>query len=128
MPDLSKSPWNEIVAVLHVLLPILFTVVGALVALRLASLFVHGIVKALLDREATEGTAQELSAVELKKRMDTLDTLGGNTLRFFIVVIAGLMVFGKVGLDIGPAVAGLLVALAAVAASRKDRGYTQRSK
>ena len=40
------------------------------------ALFVHGIVKALLDREATEGTAQELSAVELKKRMDTLDELG----------------------------------------------------
>ena len=42
---------------------------------RLARLFVHGIVKTLLDREATEGTAQELSAVELKKRMDTLDGL-----------------------------------------------------
>ena len=49
--------------------------------IRLARLFVHGIVKALLDREATEGTAQELSAVELKKRMDTLDALGGRTLQ-----------------------------------------------
>ena len=39
-----------------------------------------------MDREATEGTAQELSAVELKKRMDTLDGLGGNVIRFFIVV------------------------------------------
>jgi small conductance mechanosensitive channel len=107
MPDLTKSPWSEIVAILHVALPILLIVVGAAVALRLASLFVHGVVKTLLDREATEGTAQELSAVELKKRMETLDALGGNTLRFFIVVIAALMIFGKVGLDIGPAVAGL---------------------
>lgn len=107
MPDLTRSPWSEIVAILHVVLPILFIIIGAIVALRLASLFVHGVVKTLLDREATEGTAQELSAVELKKRMETLDTLGGNTLRFFIVVIASLMVFGKVGLDIGPAVAGL---------------------
>ena len=107
MPDLSKSPWNEIVAIIQVAFPILVIVIGAVVALRLASLFVHGIVKTLLDREATEGTAQELSAVELKKRMETLDSLGGNTLRFFIVVIAALMIFGKVGLDIGPAVAGL---------------------
>jgi small-conductance mechanosensitive channel len=107
MPDLTKSPWSEIVAILHVVLPILLIVIGAAVALRLASLFVHGVVKTLLDREATEGTAQELSAVELKKRMETLDSLGGNTLRFFIVVIAALMIFGKVGLDIGPAVAGL---------------------
>ena len=75
--------------------------------MRLASLFVHGIVKALLDREATEGTAQELSAVELKKRMDTLDGLGAHAIQFFIVVIAALMVLGQLGLDIGPAVAGL---------------------
>ena len=53
--------------------------VVAIIALRLARLFVHGLVKTLLDREATEGTAQELSAVELKKRMDTLDALGGRT-------------------------------------------------
>jgi len=39
--------------------------------------------------------------------MDTLDTLGGNTLQFFIVVIAFLMSLGHLGLDIGPAVAGL---------------------
>ncbi len=39
--------------------------------------------------------------------MDTLDTLGANTLKFFIVAIAFLMILGHVGLDIGPAVAGL---------------------
>jgi small conductance mechanosensitive channel len=107
MPDFNKTPWSEIAAFAREVLPILGIVVGAIIALRLASLFIHGIVKALLDREATEGTAQELSALELKKRMDTLDTLGGKTLQFFIVVIAALMVLGKVGLDIGPAVAGL---------------------
>ncbi len=89
------------------LLPVLFIVAVAAVAMRLASLFVHGIVKALLDREATEGTAQELSAVELKKRMDTLDGLGAHAIQFFIIVIAALMILGRLGLDIGPAVAGL---------------------
>ena len=108
MPDFEKKPWSDVIAVLgHDVLPALLIVVAAIVAIRLTRLFVHGIVKALLDREATEGTAQELSAVELKKRMDTLDTLGGNTLQFFIVVIAFLMILGKLGLDIGPAVAGL---------------------
>jgi small conductance mechanosensitive channel len=108
MPDFEKRPWSDILAVLvHEVLPVLLIIVAAFVAVRLTRLFVHGIVKALLDREATEGTAQELSAVELKKRMDTLDTLGGNTLQFFIVVIAFLMSLGHLGLDIGPAVAGL---------------------
>jgi small conductance mechanosensitive channel len=108
MPDIRKEPWSTVLVVLRDdLVPIGLIVIAAYVAIRLARLFIHGIVKALLDREATEGTAQELSAVELKKRMDTLDALGGKTLQAFIVMIAGLMVLGRVGLDIGPAVAGL---------------------
>jgi small conductance mechanosensitive channel len=39
--------------------------------------------------------------------MNTLDLLGGNVIRFLVVVIAGIMVLGALGLDIGPAVAGL---------------------
>jgi len=111
MPDLDQQPWSDIVAfVTREVLPVLLIIIAAYIALRLARLFVHGVVKTLLDREATEGTAQELSAVELRKRMDTLDALGANTLQFFIVVIAGLMILGQIGLDIGPAVAGLGVA------------------
>jgi small conductance mechanosensitive channel len=108
MPDFEKKPWSTIVDVLRDdILPILLILVVAVVAVRLARLSVRGLVKTLLDREASEGTAQELSAVELKKRMDTLDSLGGRTLQSFIVVIAGLMILGQVGLDIGPAIAGL---------------------
>jgi small conductance mechanosensitive channel len=95
-------------------LPILLIVAVAFVLLRAARLFVRGIVKALMDREATEGTAQELSAVELKKRIDTIDNLAANVLSFFIVVIAGLMVLRTFDLDIGPAVAGLGVVGVAV--------------
>ncbi|HEX7949883.1 MAG TPA: mechanosensitive ion channel family protein [Candidatus Limnocylindrales bacterium] len=108
MPDFDKKPWSTIVDVLRDdILPILLILVVTVVAIRLARLSVRGLVKALLDREASEGTAQELSAVELKKRMDTLDSLGGRTLQSFIVMIAGLMILGQLGLDIGPAIAGL---------------------
>jgi moderate conductance mechanosensitive channel len=107
VPDLAKSPWSDLVAWIKAeVLPVLLIVVVAIIALRLARIFVHGIVKALLDRETTEGTAQELSAVEVAKRMDTLDALLGNALRFFILVIAALMVMGELGLNIGPALAG----------------------
>lgn len=108
MPDFTTSPWNEIAAVLRDDgLAILVIIVVALAVLRFGRLAIHGIVQALLDREATEGTAQELSAIEVRKRIDTLDHLGGNVLRFFVVVIAGIMVLGRIGLDIGPAIAGL---------------------
>lgn len=106
--DLDEPPLSDVIAVFQEWVwPILLVAVVALVAMWIAGIFVHGIVKTLLDREATEGTAQELSAVELKKRMDTIDALATNVIRFFIVVVAALMVLGKLGFDIGPAVAGL---------------------
>jgi small-conductance mechanosensitive channel len=108
MPDLDEEPWSELIAIVRAdVLPILLTIVVAYLAIRAAGILVRGIVKTLMDREATEGTAQELSAVELRKRMDTLDTLGTNVTRVFIVIIASLMILGTLGLDIGPAVAGL---------------------
>jgi moderate conductance mechanosensitive channel len=107
VPNLEIRPWSTILAIAQeYVFPLVLIVLVAYVALRLARLFVHGTVKALLDREATEGTAQELSAVELKKRMETLDQLGANLLQFLIVAIALLMALGRLGLDIGPAVAG----------------------
>jgi small conductance mechanosensitive channel len=108
MPDFTKPPWNDIVVWLrsdgfHILL----VLIVAFVAQRLARVAFHGIIKALLDREATEGTAQELSAIEVRKRIDTLDQLGSNVIRFLVFVIAALMILREFGLDIGPAVAGL---------------------
>ena len=116
MPDFAKAPWSDIMAFAreYHLVSVALIVIVTVVAMRLASVFVHGIVKALLDREATEGTAQELSAVELKKRMDTLDDLGAHAIQFFIVVIAAITVLGQLGLDIGPAIAGLGVVGVAV--------------
>jgi small-conductance mechanosensitive channel len=115
MPDLSKAPWATIIDVLrNDIFPVALVIVVAVVLIRASRLFVHGVIKALMDREATEGTAQELSAVELKKRMDTLDSLGANVIQFFIVIIAGLMILRSFGLDIGPAVAGLGVVGVAV--------------
>jgi len=108
MPDVNEEPWATIATfAVDQLLPALVIVVAAWLLLRLSRVFVHRIVQTLMDREASEGTAQELTALEVQKRIDTLDTLLGHVLQFFIVVIAGLMVLGSFGLDVGPAIAGL---------------------
>ncbi|MBA2315384.1 MAG: mechanosensitive ion channel family protein [Chloroflexi bacterium] len=93
--------------VVETILPIFVIVVLALLALRGVRLFVRGIVKTLFDRETAEGTAQELSALEIQKRTDTIETLGSRVLQAFVVMIATLMVLGKLDFEIGPAVAGL---------------------
>ena len=77
MPDFTEPPWSDLAAFgRESLVPVVLIVIVDDRRDAAREPFVHGIVKALLDREATEGTAQELSAVELKKRMDTLDGLG----------------------------------------------------
>jgi small-conductance mechanosensitive channel len=105
MPELTSAEAGQFVR--ETLLPVAVIVIAALVTLRAARLFVHGVIKALLDREATEGTAQQLSAVELKKRLDTLQSFSFHIIRFFILIIAALMVLAQLGVDIGPAIAGL---------------------
>jgi small conductance mechanosensitive channel len=88
-------------------LPIALIVVIAMLLMRRSNVVVRRVVRTLLDREVSEGTAQELSAVEVRKRMDTLDQLATNVIRAFIALIALVMILGKLNLDIGPAVAGL---------------------
>ena len=87
---------------------ILGILVAAAIIIRLTHVFVRGIVRALLNRENVEGTAHELTAAEIKKRQDTIETLVVNVVRFFVVVIAALMILETAfSLDIGPAIAGL---------------------
>ena len=60
----DQPPLSTIVDVLRTNgLRILVIVVVAWIAYRLSRVLVRGIVKALLHREATEGSAQELSAI-----------------------------------------------------------------
>jgi small-conductance mechanosensitive channel len=108
-------PWSgeriELASFLSAAAGVLAILVVAAIVIRLSHVFVRGIARALLNRENLEGTAQELSSVELKKRTDTIESLGVNVIRFFVVAIAGLMILrAGFNLDIGPAVAGLGIA------------------
>jgi moderate conductance mechanosensitive channel len=87
---------------------ILGILVAAAILIRLAQVFVRGVVRALISRENVEGTARELSGAELKKRQGTIETLVVNVVRFFVIVVAALMILETAfRLDIGPAIAGL---------------------
>ncbi len=88
-------------------LQLVFIFVVTLVVLRIAQHGVERVVRALFDREAIEGTAQELSAVELQKRRDTLVGLAGGVVRLVIIVVALLTALGTLRIDVGPAIAGL---------------------
>jgi small-conductance mechanosensitive channel len=101
----------EAIAAAHVVGAVLAIIIVAAITIRLAQMFVRGIARALLNRESLEGSAQGLTAGEIKRRQDTIEGLAVNVIRFFVIVIAGLMILQTAfRLDIGPAIAGLGIA------------------
>lgn len=108
MPDLSQL-WNTFITEQRwiVIGQLLLIVIFTLIALRFAHVTVDAALRRLFEREAAEGTAQELSAIELERRRQTLDGLAYRALRVVILIIALLMAMRVLSLDIGPAIAGL---------------------
>jgi len=94
-------------ALLAIGLQLLLIALATVLALRLSRIGVRTVISALLDREVSEGTAQELSAIEVAKRKATLEGLVTTLLRVVILAIAFLMGMQAFHLDIGPAVAAL---------------------
>jgi small conductance mechanosensitive channel len=86
---------------------IVLIVILTFIALRFARGIIGGALRRLFDREALEGTAQQLSAVEIERRRQTIEELSYRVLRVIIVVIAFLMMLEVLRFDIGPAIAGL---------------------
>jgi moderate conductance mechanosensitive channel len=114
-PTIITPPWGgaplHLGGAIHSGAEVVAIAIVAVVLIRLAHLFVRGTARAFLSREKLEGTARELTALELKKRQDTIETLAANVIRFFVWMIALLMMLeAGFGLDIGPAIAGLGIA------------------
>src|ERR1035437_5591269 len=89
-PDWTVSlPWNGVTVHLGPVVAgaaavVVIVVAGALI-IRLAHIFVRGAVRALFTREALEGTSRDLTAMEVKKRQDTIAALAVNVIRFFVI-------------------------------------------
>lgn len=91
----------------NVALQLLLIVVATFVALRFAHTTLNVALGRLFAREATEGTAQEVPALEVERRRHTIEGLTYRFVRVLVLIIAFLMILGVLNLDIGPAIAGL---------------------
>ncbi len=85
-------------------------VVLAVVAYLLMRRAVRLAVNRLLAREAGDGMASDLAVAEVEKRAQTVEFLAVRTATLLIVIVAALMILQQVGIDIGPAIAGLGIA------------------
>ncbi|MDP8903831.1 MAG: mechanosensitive ion channel family protein, partial [Chloroflexota bacterium] len=108
MAELSQLVEDLVqLGVLATLAQLALLVVATWLALRFMRVGVSVALGRLFDREAQEGTAQELSAVEVERRRHTLDGLISRALRAVILVIAFVMALGVLNFDVTPAIAGL---------------------
>jgi small-conductance mechanosensitive channel len=114
MPFLQEAvEYLERLGVVGIGFKLVLVLIATIIALRFANVTIRAGVARLFEREVREGTAQDVSAIEVERRRDTLDGLLNRSLRVIILIIAFLMVLGILELDIGPAIAGLgLVGLA----------------
>ena len=91
----------------NTLVEIVIILVATWIALRFLRFVTNTALDRLFIREATEGTAQDLAANEVARRRTQLEWLTYRVLRVIVWIIAFLMILGVLGIDIGPAVAGL---------------------
>ena len=94
--------------------PVALTIVVALVLIRYTRAVVHRVFQTVLDVELRQAGPDDLASLETGKRIATLDALLTWIIRGFILVIAAFMVLGQLGVDVGPALAGLGIAGIAV--------------
>jgi small-conductance mechanosensitive channel len=90
-----------------VIVQLVLIVILTFVCLRFARSLVRAALRRLFDREAVDGTAQQISAVERERRRTTIEDLAFSTIRVIILAIAFLMSLQVLRFDIGPAIAGL---------------------
>lgn len=91
-------------------LPVALTLILAILIVRYTRAVVHRLFETALAVELRQSTADDAAALEAGKRVATLDALATWIIRAFVIVIAGMMILSQLGVDIGPALAGLGIA------------------
>jgi moderate conductance mechanosensitive channel len=100
------------------ILPIVLIIVAGLLVLRFARRPIRGILRRVFEGQTQPGSTNRLTAAEVQKRVDTVETLAMSTIRLIVVVLVVIVVLGV--LNLGPVIAGLGIVLAAVAFAGQD--------
>ncbi|MEP6468909.1 MAG: mechanosensitive ion channel domain-containing protein [Chloroflexota bacterium] len=86
---------------------VLLILVAAAIAFVAVRLALGAAVQHLLERHARQQAEGLLTAVEMERRIRTLQRLASRVIGAVIVIVASLMVLDRFAINIGPAIAGL---------------------
>ncbi len=102
MPD-TYSGWLAVIADRLLIVLVIIVVCIAITRLSLGAL--RRVLGAMQARAQSESSLDE--AAEVSKRFTTIEALVGYVVKGFVLTIGGLLVLEQIGLDVGPAIAGL---------------------
>jgi small-conductance mechanosensitive channel len=102
MPD-TTSGWLAVIADRLLIVVVIIVVCVAITRLSLGAL--RRVLGAMQTRAQSESSLDE--AAEVSKRFATIEALVGYVVKGFVATIGGLLVLEQIGLDVGPAIAGL---------------------
>src|SRR4051812_37815641 len=91
-------------------LPVALTVIVAAVLIRFTGSVIHGLFQGVADVELRQSDGDALETQEVGKRIATLDALATWIIRGSVLIVAGIMILSELGIDVGPALAGLGIA------------------
>jgi moderate conductance mechanosensitive channel len=97
---------------------IVLIIVAGLLVLRFARAPIRRILQRVFEGQTQPGSTEKLTAGEVRKRVDTVETLAMSTIRFTVLILVVILVLGV--LNLGPVIAGLGLVLAAVAFAGQD--------
>jgi len=97
---------------------IVLIIVGGLLVLRFARAPIRRILHRVFEGQTQPGSTERLTEADVRKRVDTVETLAMSTIRFVVLVLVVILVLGV--LNLGPVIAGLGLVLAAIAFAGQD--------
>lgn len=100
------------------LLPILIVLLVGLLVMRFARRPIRGLLNRVFESQVQPISGERLSPADVKKRVDTVETLAVSTLRFLVAVVVLLLILAV--LDLGPVIAVVGIVLAAFAFAGQD--------
>jgi small conductance mechanosensitive channel len=99
-------------------LPILLVLLAGLIVLRFARRPIRGLLQRIFERQVQPITGERLGPADVKKRVDTVETLAVSTLRFVVGALVAVIILAL--LDLGPIIAAFGIVIAAIAFAGQD--------
>lgn len=111
---------NNVLLIFQKLISLFLTKGIKILSIFVGAYFINFFIQKILKEAITKGIKNGIQEEEKKKRIETLISAFGGSLRFIIWIVAILMIVAEFGINIGPILASLGILGFAIGMAAKD--------